>query len=125
MVATKWTKSLLFQSALRAMFINVILPVFYEEAQSAAITERLYAFSKSCDLGPFEIVISDNGSTDGTLEPASKLARKFGNVQTVRLNEDGRGRAIMAAWRSRTGLGRKLGYSPVHLLKVCRRGRIT
>jgi len=80
------------------MLVNVTLPVFNEEAQVGASASQLHAFLSQCDLGPFEIVISDNGSTDRMRPLASELARQFECVRVIRLDERGRGRAIKAAW---------------------------
>lgn len=79
-------------------FINVTLPVFNEEAQIAASTKRLHRFLSQSDLGLFEVVISDNGSTDRTWALACELAREYESVRAVRLEEKGRGRAIKAVW---------------------------
>jgi glycosyltransferase involved in cell wall biosynthesis len=44
------------------------------------------------------ITIADGASTDGTLKIASQLAADFPDLRILRINENGRGRALAAAW---------------------------
>ena len=50
----------------------------------------------------WQVVIVDNGSTDGTFDVAQDLAHKFEDVKFVHLEEKGRGRALREAWQTST-----------------------
>ena len=54
--------------------------------------------SSEMDAYAWNIVIADNGSTDGTLEAAARLADRFPEVRYISLTERGRGRALRRAW---------------------------
>jgi glycosyltransferase involved in cell wall biosynthesis len=79
--------------------INITVPVLNEAGQLAASIGTLHRFlSEHCRF-EFEIVVADNGSTDGTLSIARDLAGKCPSVRVLRLEEKGRGRALKRAWR--------------------------
>src|SRR5205807_1373517 len=46
----------------------------------------------------FRVTIADNGSTDGTWELAQELEHELTDVQALRLDEKGRGRALHTVW---------------------------
>jgi glycosyltransferase involved in cell wall biosynthesis len=84
------------------MLINVTLPVYNEEAQVASSARKVVAFLEASGLAPFEVVVADNGSTDRTLEVATRMAREHTAVRIVRLEEKGRGRAVRKVWSEST-----------------------
>ncbi len=78
--------------------IDVVVPVFNEEAQLESSVRRL---RKYLDVSfPFSarVTIVDNGSTDRTLEIACALATRMCGVHVLNLEGKGRGRALRAAW---------------------------
>ena len=58
-----------------APLINVTLPVFNEAAQLAQSVRRVLAFLSGQAQWRWEVVIADNGSTDGTREIAEEVQK--------------------------------------------------
>lgn len=81
--------------------VDVVIPVLNEEAQLAASVETLRAFlSQHCPYR-WRIVVADNASTDRTPQVCQELrASNPGQVDFIRLEQKGRGRALRAAWSS-------------------------
>lgn len=76
---------------------TVILPTYNERAILAANAKRLMKFLGGL-RAPYEIIIADNGSTDGTAGIARALSGRSRNkIKTVSLRERGVGRAFRAA----------------------------
>lgn len=75
-----------------------MVPVFNEEAQLESSIRLLRKYLD--ESFPFSalVTIVDNGSTDGTLEIACRLAGRLHGVEVLFLPEKGRGRALRAAW---------------------------
>ena len=64
-----------------------------------ASVRRLHEFmSSNMDGYLWKIVVADNGSTDGTLDEAGRLAECFPEVGYISLEQRGRGRALRRAW---------------------------
>ena len=61
--------------------INVTLPVFNEAAQLAASVRRVTEFLAGQPQWRWEVVIADNGSTDGTRERAEEMAREVQKLE--------------------------------------------
>ncbi len=78
--------------------VNVTIPVFNEAAQLASSVAAVIKFLAGLGGFLFEVVIADNGSTDGTAEIAHGLAVRFSRVRVKHLKEKGRGRALRQAW---------------------------
>ena len=80
--------------------VDVVVPVYNEEQILAASVGRLRDFLSDTDTFPFawRIVIADNASTDGTAAIAERLADEDDRVSHLRLEQKGRGRALLAAW---------------------------
>jgi glycosyltransferase involved in cell wall biosynthesis len=79
-------------------FVNVTLPVLNEERLLAASVEQVVAFLDDLGRYDYELVIANNGSTDGTQAVVEELCRRHARVRAVQLPEAGRGRALKAAW---------------------------
>jgi len=87
---------------MNAPLINIVIPVYNEEALLAGSIARLDAFlEKQCPY-PCEIVIADNGSTDRTLEIARGLAAQHSRLSVLHRNQKGRGGALKSAWSQST-----------------------
>jgi putative flippase GtrA len=82
----------------RAAQVEIVVPVRDEERDLGPGIRRLVAYVTT--RFPFRTVvtIADNGSTDGTWAVARALAREFDGVQTVHLDQSGRGRALRRVW---------------------------
>lgn len=97
--------------------VCIVIPVFNEREQLEASIRKLLDAAlvwggikkrgqRKADSGignerealKFEILVADNGSTDGTTEIAERLAMTLQHVRHVRLTEKGRGRALRQAW---------------------------
>lgn len=78
--------------------VNVTVPVYNEVRRLARCVPKLHGFLTGLGGLNFEIVLADNGSTDGTLALAEELARQHRGVRVMHLEEKGRGRALKAAW---------------------------
>lgn len=78
--------------------VNVTVPVFNEARRLGLSLPKLHRCLSKQGAQDFQIVIADNGSTDGTLTLAAELARQYPAVRVMHLKEKGRGRALKAAW---------------------------
>ena len=85
-----------------ASFVNITIPVLNETKRLRTCVPKLLRYLARHDRLAYEIVIADNGSTDGTLAVAEELARQHPTVRVIHLEAKGRGRALKGAW-SQTG----------------------
>ena len=83
----------------RAQRIDIVVPVFNEQAALARSIRRLHDYLLAQFPYDWQIVIADNASIDATPRIADGLARELSGVRVVHLPEKGRGRALRAAWR--------------------------
>ena len=77
--------------------IDVVIPVFDEEAQLAASVERVLAHLRTLPWS-FQVTVADNASTDQTALIARRLSHTHPEVSVVHLAEKGRGRALKRVW---------------------------
>jgi len=82
----------------RAAAVEIVIPVFNEEAVLARAVERLLHYLEDRFPLPWLVTIADNASTDGTWGVACGLVSEFEGVGAIRLQEKGRGRALRTAW---------------------------
>jgi putative flippase GtrA len=80
--------------------LDVVIPVYNEEAALEANVRRLHDFLSDGFPFSWHIVIADNASTDATPRIATRLAAELPDVESLRLPDKGRGRALRAAWTS-------------------------
>ncbi|WP_374222678.1 glycosyltransferase [Streptomyces spinoverrucosus] len=78
--------------------LDVVVPVYNEETDLEPSVRRLHAYLRETFPYPFRITIADNASTDRTPEIAVRLAGELAEVEGLRLDEKGRGRALRTAW---------------------------
>ncbi len=78
--------------------IEIVIPVYNEEAQLAASVKTLRGYLLHSFPYRFQITIADNASTDGTQRIAQELAATYPDVQALRLERKGRGLALRTAW---------------------------
>jgi len=82
----------------RAAVVDVVVPVLDEHATLARSIRALHTHLSERFPWRWRIVIADNGSTDGTVMLAHRLARELHGVEVLHLDAKGRGRALRAAW---------------------------
>ncbi|MGP3978909.1 glycosyltransferase [Streptomyces sp. 8N114] len=85
-------------SRTRTTVLDVVVPVYNEEAALGPCVRRLHTFLTSHFPYDFRIIIADNASRDRTEEVARELAEEFESVSLVHLEEKGRGRALRTVW---------------------------
>jgi len=78
--------------------VDVVIPVYNEEVVLARSVATLRDYLANNVRFPWRIVIADNGSIDGTLDIAKRLAQQYGDVEYTQLEQKGRGRALRKAW---------------------------
>jgi putative flippase GtrA len=78
--------------------LDVVIPVFNEEADLERCVRRLHARLERELPYPCRVTIADNASTDHTPQVAARLAAELPEVAVLRLAEKGRGRALRTAW---------------------------
>jgi putative flippase GtrA len=78
--------------------VDIVVPVRNEERDLAPSVRRLVGYLREGFPFTARVTIADNGSTDSTWAIAGQLAREYGEVRAVRLEEPGRGRALRAIW---------------------------
>ena len=82
----------------RTAAVEIVIPVYNEEAGLISSIERLHAYLDDQFPLPWLVTIVDNASTDDTWGRACALAHRINGVQARRLPLKGRGRALRAAW---------------------------
>lgn len=80
------------------MWVNITIPVFNEESQLQVSVSTVVSFVRKMPLERFEIVVADNGSTDQTADIGRELESRFSEVSYRRINQKGRGMALLQAW---------------------------
>jgi putative flippase GtrA len=78
--------------------VDVVVPVRDEERVLEESIRRLHAYLGTSFPFSFRITIADNGSRDGTWPIARSLADELAEVEALRLDLPGRGRALRAVW---------------------------
>ncbi|MGI5245720.1 glycosyltransferase [Dactylosporangium sp. CA-139066] len=81
-----------------AAVLDVVIPVYNEEADLAPCVRRLHRHLSESFPYPFRITVADNASTDATPAVATALSIELPGVEVLRLAEKGRGRALKRAW---------------------------
>ena len=84
--------------ALGVPVLDVVIPVYNEQAALADSVHRLHRYLRDSFPYPVRITIADNASVDDTPRIAAELAEELDDVRAVRLEEKGRGRALHHVW---------------------------
>jgi len=83
----------------REITVDVVIPVLNEQAALGSSVETLRSFLIEHCPYAWRIVVADNGSKDRTPEICAELKERYpGQVDFIRLEQRGRGRALRAAW---------------------------
>jgi glycosyltransferase involved in cell wall biosynthesis len=78
--------------------VEVVVPVFNEQAALERSVRRLHRFMTAELPFSWRIVIADNASTDATPAIARTLAAELPGVEVLSLDRKGRGLALREAW---------------------------
>jgi glycosyltransferase involved in cell wall biosynthesis len=84
--------------ALAAPVLDLVVPVYDEQAVLAASVERLHHYLATRFPFTWRITIVDNASTDATAAVGRALAGRYERVRFVHLDRKGRGLALRSAW---------------------------
>ncbi len=82
--------------------VDVVIPVYNEEQGLEASIRRLSSYLEAHCPYRWRIVIADNASIDRTPEIGRRLAEGMPQVEYLRLEQKGRGRALRRAWSEST-----------------------
>jgi hypothetical protein len=85
------------------MRVSIVLPAYNEANRLQNTVEKVVEAAKKTGYD-FEIIVAEDGSTDGTDEIAAELARNYENI--IHLHSDerlGRGRALINAFSKANG----------------------
>jgi glycosyltransferase involved in cell wall biosynthesis len=78
--------------------VEIVLPIYNEQAALEASVRRVYAFTATALWVPWRITIADNASSDASPAIGRRLAGELSGVRYLRLERKGRGRALRSAW---------------------------
>lgn len=76
--------------------VTFVIPAFNEEAILETAINDLRERLREIEFPPYEILISENGSSDGTLVAVAKIARKHDDVRYISSREPNYGKALRA-----------------------------
>lgn len=82
--------------------VDVVIPVLNEAHVLADSVSTVRSFLHQNMPYPCQVLIVDNGSTDGTDRVGLDLERQYPDVQYLQLAQRGRGRALRYAWTHST-----------------------
>ncbi len=81
------------------MLVSIVIPVYNEEQIIEANVLKLLDFFKKIYPSDFQIIISDNASTDRTREIVQKLSAEILEIKYLRLEKKGKGLAVSGGWQ--------------------------
>lgn len=82
--------------------VSVVVPVHNEAAYLAEAIPRLFG-ELAAVAAPLEVILAENGSTDGTAEKAEELAAHYPALTVLRLSEPDYGAAMRAGFAAGRG----------------------
>jgi glycosyltransferase involved in cell wall biosynthesis len=81
--------------------LSVVMPAYQLEDE---IERNISTVFESLERMNPEVIVVDDGSTDGTWQAIDRAAERFPRLVTVRLAENrGKGRALLSGWKAATG----------------------
>jgi glycosyltransferase involved in cell wall biosynthesis len=95
--------------------IEITIPILNEETTLSEQVRKVHNFFEKNlqDFGTLRIILADNGSTDKTPEIARALVKVLPNMEYLRLEQRGVGRALKVSWaKSRADI---VGYMDLDL----------
>lgn len=83
------------------MKLSIVIPVYNEAATLARLLDRVLTVDYGCDL---EVIVVDDGSTDGTRAELDRLARSDGRLRVLHHDgNQGKGAAMRSGFAKTTG----------------------
>jgi dolichol-phosphate mannosyltransferase len=83
--------------------LSLVIPTYNERENIALLLKRVHEVLNEADR-PFEIIIVDDDSPDGTWEVAQDLVSEYPNLRVIRrVNERGLARAVVRGWQEARG----------------------
>ena len=79
--------------------VSFVIPAFNEEPILEAAINDLSERLRDVEFPSYEIIVSENGSSDGTLVEAAKLQKKYPEVRYISSREPNYGKALRAGIR--------------------------
>jgi len=84
-------------------YISIVIPVYNEENNLGPLIQRIYPVAQGIGK-PFEIIFTNDGSTDRSLEILQRMVRDYPGVKVIEFNGNfGQHMAIMAAFEQSRG----------------------
>lgn len=77
---------------MRKEYISIIVPAYNEELRVPASIEKISAYLEG-RFEQYEIIVINDGSTDGTAERVRELSARLGNIRLIE-NESNRGKGL-------------------------------
>ena len=84
-------------------FLSVVIPAYNEESRIESTLEQVHAYLTAQDY-TWEIVVADDGSTDGTAHMVSACSVGREGIRLLRLEHRGKGWAVQQGMLSATGV---------------------
>ena len=92
----------MFNDAIDGGHIDVVIPVYNEEAILMSSISSLTAYLAQHVPMQWRVIIADNASTDNTWSIAKQLCDTMSGVSAIHLDNKGRGRALKHVWSTST-----------------------
>ena len=88
--------------ATHQLSLTLVIPVYNEAEFLPGALEKLYAELAEVDA-EIDVILAENGSTDGTAEVGRELGRTFANLQVIEMPEPDYGGAMRAGFLAAEG----------------------
>ncbi|MBI4142321.1 glycosyltransferase [Candidatus Uhrbacteria bacterium] len=92
--------------------VTIVLPTHNEAAIIRVNLDRVLAYLRQEIREPWEVIVSDNGSTDATRDIVREVAAREPHIQLLAIPETGKGRAVLTAWTHAVRQLSAIGYRP-------------
>ncbi len=79
--------------------ISIVLPVYNEELILRKNVLKVFSYCQKKITSNWQIIISDNKSTDKTSEISQKLAQQYPQIKYYYTNNQGKGYGVIEAWQ--------------------------
>ena len=84
------------------VFLSIVIPAYNEEARISATLERVISYLGGRSYS-WEVLVADDGSTDGTASLVSQMAATQPNLRLISLDHRGKGWAVKNAMLAAQG----------------------